>query len=121
MDARRASGIRRALIMRSPLPRTAFFLLASPERFYLWRRNAPEESAPDAEIVATDELASYARRLGRPIRELGGQSFELLILSWLYDLVGRASKPTAPSNDPFARTGLYEAVRNGRVVMEPQG
>jgi hypothetical protein len=97
----------------------AWFLLASPDRFYLWKpgASATEPVPPDFEADARDILRPYLAQLGEASRNLSEQSWEVLVSAWLSELL---KNPPTPDEAPdFIRTsGLLEEIRGKRLQQE---
>lgn len=97
-----------------------FVILATPEKVYLWKLPAETPSAePTAVADARRLFASYLQRSTLDPAELSSQAFELVVGAWLNDLSQHLWQPSAPEDvSAFVKTGLLEAVENGRVVSE---
>ena len=121
VKARRVTSSRWAAEMRhslvtlegpSPFRGAPFLVLAALDRVYIWKEpHAADEPVPadhelDAELVFAPFLGS------RPLREIGREAFELVVMSWLNDLVLQA--PGAPSVR-LEGSGLLEAAKDGRI------
>ncbi len=70
------------------LPRAPYFLMAFPDRFYLWINHTNSYSyseliEPSYTIDAEPILRPYLQGMGRTAGEMGKQSLELMIISWL--------------------------------------
>src|SRR5712692_4477588 len=66
-----AARMRRNLFAHLALPHARFFLLALPERFYLWKDAPPEAVAPpDYEVDARQLLKPYLEKLAIPLSDL---------------------------------------------------
>jgi hypothetical protein len=117
-----AAQMRRNLLVHGVVPNAPFFLLATPDRFYLWKDGKPAGAplAPDDEVEATEVLAPYIDRLGIQLAELSEPSLELLITSWLHDLIDidLAREEARPAYGWLFDSGLYEALRWGSVATE---
>jgi len=114
-----AAKMRRNLVVYGVIPKAKFFLLALPEYFYLWRDNASTELVPaDFKVRVVEALAPYAG--GIPLEALGEDSFELVVSSWLSDLI--SSELTQDAAGPKLRwlfdSGLYEAIKHGSLEIE---
>jgi hypothetical protein len=81
--------------MDSPVQRIPFFLMAFPDRFYLWTE--PEvyssQTEPTYIIDAIPVLKPYFERAGIIPEKIRGDSFELLVASWLSDLINTEKLP----------------------------
>jgi hypothetical protein len=115
-----ASRVRRNLIAHSGIPSTAYFLLAVfPDTLFLWKNSDPFdiEKAPDYEAGVPDGLKAYFNELPSSPDSASGYHLEMVTTSWLRDLA-----KSARSNDPSLQwaydSGLYDAIKNGSVVMQ---
>ncbi len=97
-----------------PFRGAPFLILATLDRVYIWKEaHAADEPVPadyelDAEMVFTPYLGSSGRRL----QEIGRDAFELVVMSWLSDLILQA--PGAPLVR-LEGSGLLEAAKDGRI------
>lgn len=111
-----AAHMRRNLFAHSAVPNAPFFLLALPDRFYLWTHALalPEATPPDYEIDATPIVAGYTDNSKRHLSEY---SLELILNSWLNNLVNAdLTKETAEPHETWLfASGLYEAIKDGSV------
>src|SRR5947209_7021620 len=77
-----AARMRRNLFDHLNLPPVRFFLLALPERFYLWKDASPlTMTPPDYEEDAQEVLKPYLDKVQIPLVDLSQNSFELLVQS----------------------------------------
>lgn len=117
-----ATKLRRNMIAHGQLPLTPFFLLALPDRFYLWKLPqhtvtvAEFEAEPDYEV---DPIAfkQYAQKMNTDLDILSESGFELLLISWLRELA-RGTETVDEAVDWLTESGLLEAIRHGNVVTE---
>lgn len=116
-----AALFRRNLIVHGSLPKTPYFIIATPERFYLWK-NPPHTSEPALPDYAVDTSVVLERLLDRNKNEpesLGSAAFEILIGFWLAALINqRINGQETNGNRWLKESGLQEAVRGGRIVFE---
>lgn len=122
-----AAALRRNLSVHGVLPHAPYFLLALPDRFYLWKDAPPAAlQGPQYAIDARHELAPYTSTLRTPPDELSEQGFALLVQAWLGDLVAAASEIPARGGGTEQRvpaerrpwlveSGLADALRRGRL------
>lgn len=115
-----AAKTRRNMLADNRLPHARFFLLALPDRFYLWEGHIDREGpvAPDYVLDSGPILKPYFDDAGIEPSAIQGQSFELLISCWLGDLQRRDGIPEA-AGTPEARRVLeeiQEAIRGGRLA-----
>ena len=115
-----ATKVRRNLVAHSGIPSTAYFLLVVfPDSLFLWKNiDAFDiEKAPDYEAGLPDGLKAYFNELPSSPDSATGYHLEMVTTSWLRDLA-----TSAWSNDPSLQwmydSGLYEAIKNGEVVMQ---
>jgi hypothetical protein len=117
-----AKGMRRNLYAHGLLPSVPFFLLALPDKFYLWKNAGREAEAldPTMEIDPTAFLRPYYDRAGVAPHELMGKAFELIIAGWL-DSVMRADSPADLEGDDLewlVTSGLLDSLSGGRLELE---
>jgi hypothetical protein len=117
-----AAQMRRNLLAHSAIPRARFFLLATPEHFYLWKDSSEslEVKAPDSVVDATHIVDPYIKNTRITREQISDSSLQLILTSWLSFLVN--SKLTAESVPPSEKwlfdSGLYEAIRHGSIETE---
>ena len=117
-NAERAIQIRRSLLRHAGIPRTPFFLLAFPNRFYFWSKS-PANAAADYQNDSTNILNLYALDPSSSVENQPPDELEMQIAAWLKD-VARAETPT-PAIVPewLVASGLYDAIKGGTVVVKP--
>jgi hypothetical protein len=83
-----AAQMRHNLIAHGALPPAPYFLLALPDKFFLWKQQpASQMILPDYEFDAEEALRPYLESLKSPLSELSETSFESIVRLWLEDLV----------------------------------
>lgn len=117
-----AKRMRRNLYAHGFLPSVPYFLIALPDKFYLWVNagREAEEIEPTMEIDPTSFLRPYYDRAGVAPDALTGKTFELIIAGWL-DSVMRADSPAdleANDLDQLANSGLLDSLSGGRLELE---
>lgn len=113
-----AARMRRNLFAHLALPPARFFLLALPERFYLWKDASPElATPPDYEVDTQQVLKPYLEKLKASVSDLSENSFELLVRSWLEDLIRSDldHRHSSQSETWLIESGLYEAIKDGSI------
>jgi hypothetical protein len=114
--------LRRNILAHGFLPQTRFFLLATPNRFYLWKDagTSLEVVQPDYEIDPTLILKPYSDRTGISIETMSGESLELIIDAWLDEIMRSDIIPVRYGNtqDWLIESGLYDAIKGGHVIPE---
>lgn len=111
--------MRQNLLDYKVVPPSPFFLLALPEAFYLWKGNAPERhnAPPDYVIDAGAALAPYTSGIQLPLTELSSFSLQILVTSWLEDLIGARidAESAAEGVRGLFDSGLYDAIEGGAI------
>lgn len=119
-----AAKMRRNIYAHGFWPKARYFLLALPDRFYLWKNagNAPEIKEPDYEIDAKQVLQPYYERTGFSMENLSGASFELLIASWLNEIMQGDVAPhiVQQNKEWLVDSGLLEALEQGQLAPEAE-
>lgn len=115
-----AIKLRRNLLAHGWLPESDYFMVASPHRFFLWKKSRQPnlEREPDYEFDPEPILQPYLQRIQSPLSELSKASFEILVSSWLSDLTILDRSGVAHGANWVLDSGLLEAVRNGSVESE---
>jgi len=115
-----AAQLRRNLLVHGLVPNAPYFLLALPDRFYLWKAGAtlPDAVPADYTVDTRDVLGSYTDRLGLPLTDLSEPSLELLVTSWLHDLIDYdlTGNGDTPLQHWLVDSGLYQAIKHGSVT-----
>lgn len=118
VDAEWAIALRRNLYADALLPDAPYFLLASPERLFLWKRSgeAGIADAPAYEISASPVLAPYFGEIRAHLDHISGYGFEMIVAAWLTDVINSDAPPKEhPHAQWLIESGLYEIIKNGRV------
>lgn len=118
-----AAKTRRNMLAHESLPKTPYFLLALPDRFFLWKDagNSPEIIEPTYEIDPTPFLAPYFEKSGLSPENLSRYSFELIVLSWLNELNqihDNLSDIPKETLGWLVESGLLEAMAGSNVEFE---
>ena len=137
-----AARLLRNMVFHEAAPATPYFMLALPEKIYLWdlrQRPAAErvgppagfaeaalvpEYAADAQPVLSPYIDPYPDGAETPIAGLGEDGLTFVVATWLTDLLNsepqelreRALSPTFEAL--IFESGLYEAVRRGSVATQ---
>ena len=114
-----AVEFRRNLAVHDLLPQAPYFLLATPDRFYLWTRigAAVDLVKPDVESNPSTFLRPYYESAGLSPETLRGGGFEMFVAAWLAE-VQRADGPDClpeESRELLIDSGLFEAIRGGSL------
>lgn len=117
-----ATRMRRNMLAHGVVPNSRFLLLALPDRLYLWKdaSNTPELVEPTYEIDATPFFKPYYERARISPDHLSGQSFDLIVTSWLNELIQTGIPATVPEpqRQLLEESGLLEALEGGSLVVE---
>jgi hypothetical protein len=118
-----ATHFRRNMLAHGVLPKSPFFLIATPERMYFWKQDqqARADEPPAFTLDATKALKPYLDKLNRPPQAIGEQALELLVSSWLSDMAGtdEARVRQDPSMRWLAESGLLDSLGTGRIELNP--
>ncbi|MGL5941158.1 MAG: hypothetical protein ACRC2S_12320 [Waterburya sp.] len=113
-----AAKLRRNILAHEILPKVPYFLLVFPDKFYLWVNNTEvnlTEEKPDYTIDANPILQPYFKRIGIQDNHIRQQSLELIIASWLNELIYSEETDEKQSQSWLIESGLYDALRGGKV------
>lgn len=117
-----ASKMRRNMLVHGLLPHAQYLLIALPDRFYLWTGNQlPElEKPPAYEINPVPLFRAYFEDADVHLENLSEGGFELLVLSWLNELIQTGELPDVGEQETkwLVESGLLEAIKQGHVVAE---
>jgi hypothetical protein len=117
-----AIRMRRNMLAHGLLPNSPFFLLALPDKLYLWKDvgNIPELVEPTYEIDGTAFFQPYYKRAGIQVERLNNQSFELIVTSWLNEVIqsGLPQEIPAKYRQQFQESGLLEALKGGTIAIQ---
>ncbi len=116
-----AARLRRNMLAHGMLPWAKYFLIATPERMYLWKqgRHDPAEVPPGFTIDAEKVFQPYFQKLQQEPSNIGPEAFELVVLTWLTD-VSRSGERKL--NQGPASAGLSEltgSLQQARIEMNP--
>jgi hypothetical protein len=114
-----AVKFRHNILMDGYVQKIPFFLMAFPDYFYLWTE--PEiysnQSEPTYIIDAVPVLKPYFERAEIIPEKIRGDSFELLVASWLSDMINSEKLPEEfdESQRWLIDSGLYRAIAGGEL------
>jgi hypothetical protein len=115
-----AAMYRRNLAADHFVPKIPFFMIATRDRFYIWK-NPPDTGElidPDYEIDPQDLLEPYFRRSHLDPQTVSGLAFEVIVSSWLFDLQNGLAINGDGRHTWLEISGLLKALRGGRLVLE---
>jgi hypothetical protein len=117
-----ATKLRRNILAHGDMPNAEFFMIALPERFYLWKNagNKPELKAPTLEIEANSLLKPYFEKTGISIDNMTPQSFEFIISAWLNSILQDkiSSEEKKESKNWLNESGFSKALSGGYLKYE---
>jgi hypothetical protein len=117
-DSEWAAAMRRNLFIHGYLPNTPYFLLAMPDRFYLWKDvHSADTVKPDYEIDPSSIFELYLGKTDLGTVNLSGAGLELLVSSWLNELTRETNQPSDEAVW-LIESGLLDALRRGQVIAE---
>ena len=114
-----AAELRRNLLVHSAVPDAQFFLLVMPEYLYLWHNKSGQEAIPADYKISTEEvLQPYTKDW--QLDELQESNLELLVKTWLNDLVhSDLNEQATPKRMHWLfDSGLYQNIKQGHVERE---
>jgi len=117
-----AAKMRRNLLAHNFIPNTPFFLLACPDRFYLWKDAGSEPTIvePDYVIDPSSFLRPFLKNADISSEKISHFSLEITISSWLNKLL-YMPLPKGDVDDETQKlidSGLIDAIKGGRVEYE---
>jgi hypothetical protein len=118
VSAESAAVFRRNLLLHKQIPTVPFFMMAYPRTLFLWRLETPAEGDPDFQAPTESILLDYAPQLSAPAFSVQQSSLEIVIQSWLADLIAgiRQPKQASKAEQMLVSAGVYDQIRNGSVV-----
>ena len=114
-----ASQFRRNIFAHGTFPDAPYFLMAFPDQFYLWTDSPRKQGvvSPDFTIDATPILRPYLDKSGLTIKELLGQSLEILVAAWIRSLMYTESYTSDNQSDWLVSSGLQKALLGGKLLQ----
>ena len=117
-----AAQMRRNILAHGLLPKTNMFLLALPDHFYLWKDiDAADDVTPTYDINPEPLLKPYYEKVGLSPEKMSGESFELILMSWLYEIKNMEQlSPSIPQETrrDLSESGLLKKIQEGQVATE---
>ena len=110
-----AAKLRRNLVAHSMIPASAYFLLALPDYFYLWKPQADIEAVnADYKVPADDAVTEYLHDVN--LKDLSSLSLELLLSAWVSNLIeSNITEETEPKLAWLINSGLFESIKGGSI------
>lgn len=84
-----ASEFKRNILHHGSYPLAPYFLMIFPDKLYLWKDPKPstKPTSPDYEEDASKLFSPYFKKAGVSAEEIYGSTFEMIVASWLNDLI----------------------------------
>ncbi len=117
-----AAELRRNMLAHGTVPNSRFFLVALPDRLYLWKDagNAPDLVEPTYEADAAPFFQPYYASAKIPPEQLTAQGFEMIVDFWLHELVSLGVPTDLPESQRrfLEESGLVGAIKGGSLQAE---
>lgn len=117
-----AARLRRNILAHGTFPKAPYFLIVFPDKFYLWTDAEAhlDQSEPTYTIDARPILQPYFGRAGVTADQISGQSLELIVASWLGEIIHSEKLPenVDASQHWLIDSGLYTALAGGKFEHE---
>jgi hypothetical protein len=116
-----AARLRRNMLSHGVLPWAKYFLIATPERMYLWKqeRSNSEEAPPEFTIDAETVFQPYFQKLHQEPSAIGPEEFELLVLTWLTDIAWSGEHKLKQDPSSAWLSELAGSLQQARIEMNP--
>jgi hypothetical protein len=119
-----AAQLRRNILAHGSLPPAPFFLIATPDRVYIWKQKESdmEAASPDLVLEARHALGPYFAKLGRPISQLGREAFQHMVHWWLNDLALSTGEMANEDSSLrwLAESGFLDCIRTARIEHQTE-
>jgi len=91
-----------------------------PDRFYLWKNTGSNHELLEPTYVfdARPILQPYFEQSGITADQVSGQSLELIVASWLSEVMHKTPGELDASQQWLIDSGLYDAVAGGSLDRE---
>ena len=117
-----ATKMRRNMFSHGLMPHAPFFLLALPDVFYLWNGaiSTPDLIEPNLKVDPRPFLQSHYATSDNTIENLTGRSFELVVTSWLNQVLNTSNPQYLTDNHQewLISSGLFGKIVGGHLELE---
>lgn len=117
-----ATEMRRNIFAHGSMPASRYFMLALPDKLYLWKNAGldPKLVEPTYEINSAPFFKAYYEKARLNPSELGGKTFELIVTSWINELIQSGVPDSIPQEQRnlLISSGLPSALQGGSVAVE---
>lgn len=114
-----AAKMRRNLLAHDLLPSSPFFLLALPDRFYLWKDVGMtlDLVPPNYEIEPAEFLEPYYQASGVSPTNMSGESFSIIVASVIGEFMNENFLAKYPNQRWLVDSGLLQAFSGGSLAI----
>ena len=106
----------------SIIPSSQYFMLALPDKLYLWKNKGPnfDPMATPYEINPEPFFGPYYKKADVDPHDLSESSFELILNSWINVLVSCGLAPDLPCDqrEILLQSGLMDALKDCRIERD---
>jgi len=117
-----ASQLKRNILAHGTFPHAPYFLIAFPDRFYLWTDDdmLASKNGPAYSIDARPILRPYFAQADLETDQISGQSLEFIVAAWLSKIMHTRTPDELldESLQWLIDSGLYAAIAGGRLNLE---
>lgn len=121
-SAQWAASLRSNILAHGTFPKAPYFLMVFPDQFYLWTDAdaQSDQSEPTYTIDARPILQPYLERAGVTAEKISGQSLELIVESWLREIIYSENphEDLDESQHWVIDLGLHAALAGGKIEHE---
>jgi hypothetical protein len=112
--------LHRNLFSAAIFPKSSYFLIAFPDKFYLWVNTSKNKDEPDYTIDAKPLIQKYFEKTDTQPNQISGISFEIIIASWLQEMIFSEELPEHIDREKswLVESGLYQALRGSNIEYE---
>jgi hypothetical protein len=115
-----AAQLRRNILAHGTFPNAPYFLIVFPDRLYLWTNTSLNLDLiqPTYTVDARPIFRRYFEQAGITADKVSGQSFELIVASWLSELIHKTRNELDKSEQWLIDSGLYDAMIGASLDRE---
>src|SRR5258708_1352624 len=116
-----AARLRRNMLAHGVLPSAKYFLVATPERIYLWKQEDTNtaEARPEFTIDAEEVFRPYFEKLHQEPSRIGPEAFELLVFTWLTDVARSEQHNLKQDRSSAWLSEFASSLQQARIEMNP--
>lgn len=117
-----AAKMRRNMYAHGYLPEAPYFLLALPDKFYLWKNagSAVEALEPTQQFDPKALLQQYYDKFGISTNGMAGTSFEMIVVLWLNRILDARNPEELYDGEhelPID-SELFNTLQGGRIELD---